>query len=71
MIRIDLFNILIQLHFLVVLNVTSFRDAETGQIKTKMGGWNVPDVTSATIVNASVYHSEKFFDICMTVLLTS
>ena len=71
MIRIDLFNILIQLYFLVVLNLTSFRDAETGQIKMKMGGWNVPDVTSGTIVNASVYHSKKVFDICMTVLLTS
>lgn len=40
----DVFNIFLQLlyklqficYFLVILNVTSFRDAETDQIKTKM-----------------------------------
>ena len=42
-----------------MLNVTSLRDAETGQIKTKMVRWNAPDVASGTILNASVYHSEK------------
>ena len=27
-----------------MLNVTSFRDAKTVQIKMKIVGWNVPDV---------------------------
>ena len=42
-----------------MLNVTSFRDAKTGQIKKKMVGWNVPDVADGSVANASVYHSEK------------
>ena len=42
-----------------MLNVTALRITETGQIETKMVRWDVPDVTSAIIVNALVYHSEK------------
>ena len=42
-----------------MLIVTSSRYAETGQIKTKMVGWNVPDMAIGSIVNALVYHSEK------------
>ena len=43
-----------------MLNVTSFKDPKTGQIKTKMVGWNVADVANGSIENASVYHSERF-----------
>ena len=42
------------LSFFVILNVTPFRDAETGKIKTKMVGWNLPDAASCTIVDVSV-----------------
>ena len=42
-----------------MLNVTSFGDAETSQIKTKMVMWNISDVASGTIMNVSEYHSEK------------
>ena len=42
-----------------MVNVTSFRDAETGQIMTKIVMWNFSDVASGTILNASKYHSEK------------
>ena len=45
-----------------MLNLTSFRDAETGQIKAKLVGWNVPDLASCTIVNVTVYHSVKIFN---------
>ena len=47
-------------YFLVMLNVTSFKDPKTGQIKIKMVGWNVADVANGSIENVSVYHSEKF-----------
>ena len=47
------------LHFLAMLNQNIFRDAETDRIKTEMVGWNVPDVASFSIVNASLYHLEK------------
>ena len=42
-----------------MLNVTYFRGAETGQIKTKMVGGNIPESASGTIVDASMYQSEK------------
>ena len=42
-----------------MLIIISFRDAEIGQIKMKMAEWNVLGVASGTIVNASVYFSEK------------
>ena len=42
-----------------MLNATSFRDAEGGQIKTMTDCWNVPDVASGAIMNALVNHSEK------------
>ena len=42
-----------------MLNVTSFRDAKTGQMKKKKVGWNVRRVANGSIANASVYHSEK------------
>ena len=44
-----------------MLNVTSFRDANEGQMKKKIVGWNVPRVANGSIANASVYHSESLF----------
>ena len=42
-----------------MLNATSFTYAETVQLRTKMVGWNVPDVAFGNTVYMWVYHSKK------------
>ena len=44
-----------------MLHVTSLRDAETGQINTKIVRWNVSFVASATILSVLVYYLERLF----------
>ena len=44
-----------------MLNVTSFRDAKTGQMKKKKVGWNVRRVANGSIANAEKLILSSFF----------